>query len=98
MESAGLFVFRMLMEVSYQVLYFIQNELFPTQVRAFAVLLTAVIGNSSTVFIPLTASINESHSFFLPCTFIASAIIITISTTQIKETLGVPPPEIIPEL
>jgi hypothetical protein len=82
-------------EITYQVLYFIQNELFPTQVRSLAILLSAIIGNLGTVFIPLIANLNKTTHFVLPFTYFMSGIIIIFATMQIRETYGVPPPEII---
>jgi MFS family permease len=97
-ETISMFIFRVLLEVSYQTFYFIQNEIFPTQIRTLAILFTAITSNTVTIFIPLVADFNETHNYFLPCSFIVSGIFVMAATSQLRETLGVPPPEIIEEL
>lgn len=72
-----------------------QNELFPTQIRSFAILLTAIIANMVPICIPLVNSINESFVYFLPSTLIASGLIVILLAYQLRETLNMPPPEII---
>jgi hypothetical protein len=94
-ETVSMVLFRVLLEISYQAFYLIQNELFPTQIRSFAILLTAIIANLVPVCIPLVNSINESFVYFLPSTLILSSFIVILSAYQLHETLNVPPPEII---
>lgn len=72
-----------------------QNELFPTQIRSFAILLTAIVANIVPICVPLVNSINESFIYFLPSTLIVSALIVIFMAYLLRETLNVPPPEII---
>jgi hypothetical protein len=94
-ETVSMVIYRVILEIAYQAFYLMQNEIFPTQIRSFAILLTAIVANLVPICVPLVNTINEGFTLFFPSTFIVSGIIVILVTTQIRETLDVPPPEII---
>lgn len=94
-ETVSMVLYRIILEISYQAFYFMQNEIFPTQIRSLAILLTAIACNLVPVFVPLINVLNASFPLLFPSTFIVAGFIVILVTTQIRETLNVPPPEII---
>jgi hypothetical protein len=95
MESVLIFVFRLLVEVGYQTFYLIQNEAFPTQIRPLAFLFSSFIAMVSNAFVPYVASLNQDNHFVLAGSFVLSGIIILLSMSRMRETVGLPPPEFI---
>jgi hypothetical protein len=63
-----------------------------------AILVTATASILGKMFVPIMSNFNEKIDYIMPVCFIIVGVLIIVVTSQIRETVGVPPPEVILEL
>ena len=62
MKEAIFFLFRMIVNIQIQLLFIINYESYPTQIRAIAGLITFAIGNFAGIMLPWVADYCNSNS------------------------------------
>ena len=73
----------------------IQYEIFPNQVRGLALQTTAIASYTSVFLIPLIMTFCQRTGISIIIFYAASCIFAFLFTLKLKETYGVPPPEVI---
>ena len=98
LQTVGLFVFYCLGTVCYFYFYTVQVEYFPTQIKATALLVTAISARSALVVVPLIQQWFIEIRVNVILSFAISSFLYIVFTLPFPETLGTPPPEMIQEL
>jgi CDP-diglyceride synthetase len=96
--SSIYFGFRLVVSSGNLIIYNTDYESFPTQIRAVGSTLAYLFGNASGIIQPYLVSAWKQQGWNVLYSLMIVVLISLIPNYFIKETYGIPPPEIIEEL
>lgn len=82
----------MMVSTTYNAFYIQQNEVFPTQIRSIAALLSGLASQFGPVFLPMISNATEDSHVSIITTFAVACLLVILTTTQLPETFKVQPP------
>ena len=94
-QTANLFIVRIGFSVSSNIYNIWVIEVLPSQIRSLVLQMTFIGGRLATLLMPAIQSLFSYLHISVIFTFLIASVLMVLVSLWVKETLGVPPPEMI---